>query len=259
MKTFTFFYVVGGDERYYNQLYKSIRSLEKLDKDRFLVKILDFDNKFEFNTDIEIDINYHATKPCSKEEYWKYKYLITQKLDTEYGIFLDCDTVICYDRLDEIAKQIGNSFGVVPHFYMKNFLDYKRHYQNNIFEHLGEDDLFYTGGVFFFRNNIDNMKTLSYIFDLHNQYELNQERGFYDETLLSYALSERDKVKMNGCYNHCSANLMPLKVLDNELVGKNPFDQEYERVFVLHGSSPRQFLGEDFSGMTKEMVTEFWK
>jgi len=75
---------------------------------------------------------------------------------------------------------------------------------------------------------------------------------------LSTILKNYDYIKLNGSVNHCSANLMPIEIQNNILVGKNPFDDHYEPIFVLHGSSTRQKEAEDFSGKLKEKIIYFW-
>ena len=255
---YTFFYVVGGDDIYYEQLYRSIRSLSRLSTKNFKIKILDIDNKFNLETDFEIETISINKKLDSKELFWQYKYFICQQLDTEYGIYLDCDTVVCYDRLQDIENLVNKSFGVIPHFYIKDFDNFSKLFNNKNFSE-SPSDKFFTGGVFFFYNSIDNIKILQQIFNLHNQHDLNQSKGFYDETFLSYVLSDRHRVVLNGSFNHCSANYMPLGIKNFDLVGKNEFDNELEKIFVLHGSSKRQIEAEDFVGETKEKVKNFWK
>jgi hypothetical protein len=259
MIKYTFFYVVGGQDVYYNQLYKSLKSLSRLKSDKFKVKILDVDNKFDihFNTDFSIELFKTNVKLSTKEDFWKYKYFICQQLDTDYGIYLDCDTVVCYDRLKDISDRLGNGFGVVPHFHIKDFCDFRTIFNNYQFTNVNDSCCFYTGGVFFFYNNIDNKNILKEIFEMHS-IGTNQSLGFYDETYLSLSLSNKKCIKLNGSFNHCSANYMPLKIHDNTLIGKNNFDDQFEKIFVLHGSSERQINGEDFDGEIKKTIQNFW-
>jgi hypothetical protein len=257
MITYTFFYVVGGDDRYYQQLYRSLRSLKRLDSRSFKVKILDISKQYNFNSELNIQILNLEEKVNSKEQFWKYKYLLTQNIDTDIGIYLDCDTVICYDRFKDIENFLGQGFGVIPHFYIKNFEDFKNVFNNNKFSNLNRENSFFTCGVFIYRNNKDNIKILKDIFEMHSM-GMDQSQGLYDETYLSCVLSSKTHVKLNGSFNHCSANYMPLEIENGILLGKNNFDEHFEPVFALHGSSDRQTNGEDFTGDVKLKIQNFW-
>lgn len=260
---YTFFYIVGGDNIYYEQLKRSIRSLKKISSN-YKIKILDISKKLSSSENIEV---IHIDKKINnKYIFWQYKYFITQFLDSEYGIYLDCDTVVCNDRVQELCEIVDDSFGVVKHFSIDTFNKF-----SSYFPHLGTsflknhnisaEDNFYTGGVFIYKNNIKSLNILKRVFDLHDDY-FNRIpymiEGLYDETFLSIILKEYDHKILSGAVNHCSANYMPIIYENAKLRGKNPFDLEYEDIFILHGSSQRQFLGEDFSGKIKEKIIEYW-
>jgi len=264
MKKYTFFYVVGGNDCYYNQLAKSIRSLKRLKCD-FNIKILDFNKKLSSEKNIEI-VNSNK-KVNQKHIFWQYKYFITQQLDTEYGIYLDCDTIICKDRVEEIFDQLDYKFGVVQHFYLNNFNKFLNAFpfktsEDFINKHfINLEDKFYTGGVFLFKNNANSFNILKNTFEMHNEYYSENKfyiEGLYDETFLSTVLRKFNHLNLNGAINHCCANHMPLKLKENKLVGKNPFDALYEDIFVLHGYSDRQVLGLDFSGDLKQKIQAMW-
>lgn len=261
---YTFFYVVGGDEKYYEFLFRSIRSLSRL-KESFKIKILDTGNKIESKGNIEVvNIKYPIT---SSRVFWQHKYFLTQQIDTEYGIYLDTDTVVCNDRLNELCLKINNSIGVIKHFWIQDFSRFYKCFPNLQFSNftkiyeLNENHNFYTGGVFLFKNSQRSINAMRdvYEFDKFFYEKFNKENnGFYDEIFLSTILKFYPHVCLNGSVNHCCANHMPLIFENNKLKGKNPFEKEFEDIFVLHGSSKRQFLGEDFSGQVKEKIIEFW-
>lgn len=261
MIDYTIFYVVGGNNVYYQQLKKSLRSLKRI-KTPHKVKVLDLNRKLKSYDNIEVI--YTDDNITTKEMFWKYKFYLCQQLDTKYGIYLDSDTIVCCDRLDEISNKLGNKFGVVHHFHVKNFANYKRlFYHPDAFKftdryNLTGDDKFYTGGVFMFHNNIKNMNILKSIFNIHDEYNLNIRCGIYDETFISLMMSKQEHIIFNGSFNHCSMDFMPLKIQDNVLMGKNPFDIEFEPVFVLHGTTKRQLEGLDFEGEIKEKVKNLW-
>ena len=123
MTKYTFFYVVGGSDMYYDQLKRSINSLSRLNVE-YKIKILDFDRKLSNHKNIEIV--YSDKTVNQKHIFWQYKYFITQQLDTEYGIYLDCDTIIYKDRVEEIFYELKDKFGVVQHFYLDNFKKFIR-------------------------------------------------------------------------------------------------------------------------------------
>ena len=261
MEKYTFFYIVGGRDVYYKQLNKSINSLNRI-KTPHKIKILDVGNKLKSHGNIEVI--YTDKIIDTKELFWKYKFYLCQQLDTEYGIYLDCDTIVCSDRLEEIPEKIGNTFGVIHHFYVKNFDNFKKIFrhqnsENFIKEHkLTNKNNFYTGGVFIFHNNSTNIKILRDIFEIHNNYTLNIKTGMYDETFLSLIVGKNAHTTVGGSFNHCSMKHMPLKIENNVLKGKNPFDNEFEEVFILHGTTDRQLLGLDFNGEIRKKVTNLW-
>ncbi len=261
---YTFCYIVGGEDKYYRQLAKSIRSLKKIKHD-YKIKILDIGKKISSSKNIEvINIDKNIS---NKYLFWQYKYYITSLINTEYGIYLDCDTVICNDRLEELCESIDNSFGVVPHFNIQKFNNFYLNFPSLTYSNFLEinnilpTDNFYTAGVFLFKNNNISSKILNETFDFHNvifQQIPSMIEGLYDETFLSIILKKYKHKDLNGSVNHCSANYMPLIYEENKLKGKNPFDEKYEDIFVLHGSSDRQRLGQDFSGKIKEKIIECW-
>jgi len=264
MNKYTFFYVVGGTDMYYNQLKKSIRSLERIKKN-FNIKILDFNKKLSDEKNIKIiNINKNIYE---KHIFWQYKYFITQQLDTEYGIYLDCDTIICHDRLEEIFNNLNNSFGVVQHFYLDNFQKFLSAFPYQSSKDFIKKssinliDPFFTGGVFFFKNTKNSLDIIKNTFDMHEEYykiNSNYIEGLYDETFLSASLKKFNYSNLNGAMNHCSANHMPLMLQGDRLMGKNPFDARYEDVFILHGYSERQTLGLDFQGALRAKIQEMW-
>lgn len=264
MTKYTFFYVVGGSDMYYDQLKRSINSLSRLNVE-YKIKILDFDRKLSNYKNIEIV--YSDKTVNQKHIFWQYKYFITQQLDTEYGIYLDCDTIIYKDRVEEIFYELKDKFGVVQHFYLDNFKKFLRSFpykesHDFINKHsIDLNDKFYTGGVFLFKNTINSFNILKNTFEMHNDYYIKDNtyiEGLYDETFLSTVLKKFHYSGLNGSINHCCANHMPLKLDKNTLVGKNPFDSAYEDIFVLHGYSNRQILGLDFDGEIREKIQEAW-
>ena len=82
-----------------------------------------------------------------------------------------------------------------------------------IFERCGEiyDDVFSDGG-------------------LHN--------GVTDEFVLCLALNELGGYKFtNGAFNHCAAaDQQDLKLVDGMWYGKNPQEEEWEKVFLFHSA-----------------------
>lgn len=269
---YTFFYVVGGHDMYYDQLKKSIRSLSRLSVD-YKVTVLDFSNKLlpydnvsVVNFPLKFDFN------TQKHLFYQYKYFICQTLDTDRGIYLDCDTVICYDEIDNIYNEIGDSFGAIPHFCINTLYDslpyFGEDYSNkikqlNFFSKHGCSGLepFISGGVFFFSNNYNCHKVLSNTFLLHKNIYQNSDKfinGFFDETFLSMALKGSKHTFVSGAANHCCANHMPLKLISGKLKGCNPKEMLLKNIFAFHGFSDRQIHGLDYSGKLQEEIQKIW-
>jgi hypothetical protein len=261
---YTFFYIVGGAEIYYEQLQKSIRSLSRLNI-KYKVKILDIGKKLKNQDNVEI---FYIDKDIDKKHiYWQYKYYICQKLDTKYGIYLDCDTIVCSDQIEKIFNKIQDKFGVIQHFHLINFKTFleifksQSSYNYIINNSISLDSPFFTAGVFFFNNNENSFNILKEVFDLHNNYYSNNSEyieGLYDETFLSTVLSKYDYENINGSSNHCCANHMPLKLIDNKLFGKNPFDESFEEIFIFHGYSLRQVNALDYEGELQNKIRQKW-
>jgi hypothetical protein len=264
MCDYTFFYVVGGKDLYYEQLKLSLQSLKRINK-KYKVKILDIGRKMTSYDNVEVI--YIDKNITEAHVFWQHKYYLCQMLDTKYGIYLDCDTIICYDKLEELFLQLNESIGVIPHFHIQNFNHVLKYFNNEkvqeycINNQHKPNDCFYTGGVFMFSNNKICKSFLKDVYDLHDN--IYGKTGAYingltDETFISTILRKYSHIKLNGSNNHCSANMMPLTLYNDILIGKNPFDETYEPIFVLHGSSERQKQGKDYDGLLKEKITEMW-
>jgi len=264
MIKYTFFYVVGGSDMYYEQLKKSIRSLSRLNV-KYKIKILDVDKKLTSSENVDI---IHIDESINQKHiFWQYKYYICQQLDTEYGIYLDCDTIVCSDQIERIFNKIQNKFGVIQHFHLIDFNKFFEIFRTqSSFDFINKYAIdpktpFFTGGVFFFKNNQNCLGILKEVFNIHNEYYLNNNQfidGLYDETFLSTILLKYEYQNINGSSNHCCANHMPLKLINNELFGKNPFDDEFEKIFVFHGYSDRQINGLDYNGELQDTIKEKW-
>lgn len=270
--TYTFFYVVGGEDIYYDQLKKSIRSLSRLSID-YRVTVLDFSGKmssFDNVTVIHIPLKFDFSS--QRHKFYQYKYYICQLLETDRGIYLDCDTVICYDEIENIFNRIGDSFGVVPHFCIKTLYDsltyFGDNYSNkikemNFFDKHGSSGLetFISGGAFFFSNNANCHSILSTTFQLHNCIYKSDDKfinGFFDETFLSIALKRHKHKFISGAANHCCANHMPLELIDGKLKGGNPRELPLQNILIFHGFSDRQIQGLDYTGELQEEIQKMW-
>lgn len=264
MPDYTFFYVVGGPDMYYDQLRRSIKSLSRLNVE-YKVRVLDVDRKLE---PIEhVEIFYTDERITQKHIFWKHKYNICQKLDTRFGIYLDCDTIVVYDKVEEACKKLHGRFGVIQHFYLSNFLKFRIEFLSYatdkfIYDNkIAFDTKFFAGGVFFFENNQINIDILKEVVRKHDEIYSNNSmyfEGLYDETFLSYCLIDKDPVLLSGSYNHCCANMMPLQQLNGELYGGNPFDDYLEKIFVFHGYTERQINGEDFDEPIRGIIKKYW-
>jgi hypothetical protein len=258
---YSFFYVVGGEDKFYKQLETSMRSLKRLKSD-YKIVVLDFGRKLKSENNLEV--HYIDDKITKKEEYWKYKFYITQKLDTEYGIYLDCDTVLCYDRIEELCNSIDDNFGLVKHFYVQNFNNFVLMYPYaKTFDlitkyKIGPKDNFFCGGVFLFKKTAQNISILNEIYNLHNDYDLSITEGLYDETMISIVMRKYEHTILGGSVNHASCNHMDTIFRNGKIHGKNPFENLYEEIFILHGSSDRQKYGQDYEGDLRKEICKMW-
>ena len=183
-KDITICYVVGGNEAHYQNLKRSIQSIKRTGfNGNFL--ILEVGNNLTGSSLDNIKVIndpdlINLTEPGKKGYlFWKQKYLITQKADTPYVVYLDTDTVMATNYLPKIFNKIKNKFGVSVHWWVPSFLMFferavpqnQKKYFLQIKKELGFSfrDNFYAGGVFLFKKTKENLELLNQVLKIYNK------------------------------------------------------------------------------------------
>ena len=254
----TIFYAVVGTA-YHRHLERSLRSLAERIKCPYKVKILSPDyksDKYEIISKIDHSGHLHA-----KHENWRMRYLMGPNIDTEYALYVDADTVFVNDNLEVLAKQVGIGFGACRHFWVPTIGHYLRQAMNPKY-HIEVSSLyqdskyifkpFYASGAFLFHNNIANLQFLEDVLEMQTTLApaaFPYREGFTDELWLANAAALRKKkiIELNGAFNHCAEPPMPLELRSNVLYGKNPQDENFEKVTLLHCDCSRRDPGHQYS------------
>ncbi len=238
----TFGYIVGGDQSHYTNLFMSLKSLRERIKIPYKVVIIDNDQKLkstDFNSGISI---IHLSNPPKKHYYWSNRYHLHKYMDTDYGMYMDTDTVICNDRIEEIINKSEDKFYICQHWWVNNYGNYLTHNPTQIDVvnkfNTPLDKPYFASGVFLWNNNTCTNVFEEYWNVFNVCYSENDEykTGITDEFMLCHALNKTNNFKFaHGSLNHCcEKQLMPINLKDNVLVGKNPFEEEFEPIICLH-------------------------
>ena len=77
-----------------------------------------------------------------------------------------------------------------------------------------------------------------------------------DELLLALSLNKEGDYKFaNGSMNHSSNhNQMPLKYEDGVFYGKNPGDEEYQKVFLFHNDIKEFYTSDITRGLEPDVI-----
>lgn len=273
----TFFFIVGGSSEHYDNLKRCIESLKQLSIP-YRVKILEIGTSLSSCDNITV-INKPEIIDFSKKakigfKFWQQKYNISRELDTEYGIYLDTDTVLVNDNILGILDNIGERFGVAQHFWVPSFSHYEKQAvpTENLSSYITlkeqlnikNGDLFFAGGVFFFKNTQKNISILSDVSKLYEEiYPESSEyiRGITDEVFFSNILKkERHFCVLNGAVNHCcmGESYMPIELRDGVLFGRNPFEYQSEPITFFHCDPSRRDPSLSYSGEIKEKIKKYW-
>lgn len=250
----TFVYCVGGDDVYYDCLYKSIKSLDRINQ-RYNILVLDVDNKFKSDKDnvkvIDVGVKEREINHFQFLRYKAHKYV-----DTKYAFYLDVDVVINFDRIDELKKKSGDKFLLTQHWWVPTINDYVS--KNNImYNNVGSKYINYlyngdmnrpyiASGVFFYQPKLHG-KILDEVLDkfeyIYSQSDssVTKKIGITDECVLSSCLNTDNCVLVNGSLNHCArSEWMPTEIVEGVLYGKNPYDSEFEPIICLHADVDRR-------------------
>ena len=255
MKKVTFGYIVGGADKYYINLMRSLKSLEERVKDPYEVLIIDMDGRFysdESNikvvdeSAIKIDNgDDELSRNWLQPHIWKKRYELYKHLETDYCIYCDVDTVLINDRSKELIEESEDNFMLAQHWWvptLNDFLSNVRVDLSKVSQFLPNPEVEYkygASGSFLFKNKIHN-----HIFERYSEiYQLIHGDGsapmnVTDELILCLTLNQFNDWKFtNGAMNHTAHDKsMPLKKENGIWYGKNPYDKEFKPVFLFHSS-----------------------
>lgn len=251
MNKLTFGFIVGGEDKYYKNLMRACESLERIEQDHEIV-ILDMDNRLEIDDPNVKVVNADADAIRNEDErnwfqphIWAQRYNVFKHVETDYCIYLDTDTVIVNDRVDQLIEEAEDNFLIARHWWVPTLQDYVSKVQMDptgldkyMPESLASYDYAASGAFLFQKDKHDKifnryMEIFEEVFSdggLHN--------GVTDEFILCLALNEIGGYKFtNGAFNHCAAaDQQDLKLVDGIWYGKNPQEDDWEKVFVFHSA-----------------------
>ncbi len=270
MKEVTFVYCVGGDQVYYDCLYKSIKSLERI-KEPYHILVLDVDGKFDLDLDnvtvVPVTVNEREINHFQFLRYQAYKYV-----ETKYAFYLDVDVVINADRLDYLKEKAGDKFLLTQHWWIPTIKDYTQKtqaYKNptgkKYVDYLHKDlsRPYIASGVFFYQPKLhgkilEEVNTKFKHIYSQDDAHITKKIGITDECVLSSCLTDDNCVLVNGAFNHCAnSQWMPMKIVDGVLHGKNPYNPEFQPITCLHADIDRRiktYKGFPHSHESKEVT-----
>lgn len=252
MSKITFGYIVGGDDKHYNNLLRSIQSLERIQQPHEII-ILDADSRLELDEDkpnvriIPFPVNEEKNGEWFKPHYWQMRYHLNKYVETDHCFYMDTDTVIVNDRVDELIEEAEDKFLICNHWWVPRLGDYLSNVRVNfdlVREFIPDDKVldtpYFASGLFLFQKEKHDLIFETFLAKFNKVFNnlphnVNAS-GITDELLLALTLHETGQYKMtNGSMNHSSEQeQMPLEFKDGTFWGKNPQDGDYERVFAFH-------------------------
>jgi hypothetical protein len=251
MSKVTFGYIVGGDDKHYINLIRSLKALEERVKQAYQVVIIDTDNRFYSDeSNIKI-VKGHANRINDKgrnwlqPHIWSKRYELYKHIETEYCFYMDVDTVLINDRVDELIEESEDNFMLAQHWWVPTLNDYIKNVTVDLgkvkpYLPLSGIDYFYgASGCFLFKKDAHN-----HIFEKFNEIYIDihgdgsAPLNVTDELILCLSFNSFDDWKFtNGSFNHTAADsLMPLKQENGIWMGKNLYENEFKPVFVFHSS-----------------------
>ena len=271
----TFCYAVGGDEKYYDMMRQSIKSLERCTFP-YKVLVLDASSKFNSTDEFVTVVDYSGldnidsqgniySAPMVSLRYQAYKHV-----DTEVGVYVDVDTVL--HNQEYLLKAIGESdlFTICRHWWVPTL---EKFINNTIVNvslmedmkrklSISADHPFIASGVFVFRPKLHAkiFENFQKVYDMvYSEGEVYKE-GFADETLLTLSLDFEKVNFASGALNHCvmGHKYMPLIARDGKIFGRNPYDKDYEPIVFMHCDLNKRDPSENYSGAEREIIRQGW-
>ena len=251
MSKLTFGFIVGGDDKYYTNLMRACESLERVEQDHEIL-IIDMENRLEID-DPKVKIVDGAAQHIENEDsrnwfqphIWKERYNLYKHVETDYCIYLDTDCVVINDRVDQSIEEAEDNFLVAQHWWVPTLADYLTNVpvdMSGLQKYLPNDKGQYeyaASGAFLFQKEKHDK-----LFERYSDIFLDifQDGGIHsgvtDELILCLALNETGGYKFtNGAFNHCAAaDQQDMKLVDGVWYGKNPQEEDYEKVFAFHSA-----------------------
>lgn len=218
-------FTVGGEKRHYDNMAKSIRSLERL----------------TFVPTIHIyDMNQRGLT-VTNESAWESKYHAVLEVENDYVVYLDSDTVLIKDNFEQLFERTKGEFSIAAHWYVQDIEDYilkccKPDVHDRIRAHLkhGYRNLFPAAGAFMYKNTEASRKIVQDILEL---YKVLREENNGDMTGLTDELIVGALVKplLHSSFNFSFMDRQKLGILsDNTLVGGSDFEESWDTIVLGH-------------------------
>lgn len=281
-------YVVGGKDHQYDNLRKSLRSLERLSAHTISIYIIEYGNKLlDKHKDI---VNQYRNKYHVCVEYrpdifvsggfvdhviWKTKYDVARwaAQTNDYTFYVDVDTVFVNDTVDYLINASKGRFTATQHFWTQDYNEFfiktepkdaKAFHEASKVIGINDNFPIAAGGVFFFENSPTNIALIKEIQRLNNLVypDLNSPfiDRFTDEVVLSWALFQfpNESYLINGALNHCVMTNMPLArgEDDGKLYGCNPWEKEFAPITCFHCDTTRRDPSAPWSEPAKSMIKQ---
>ena len=252
MSKATFGFIVGGDDAYYQNLMRACESLERVKQDHEVL-IIDMDDRLDID-DPHVKIVKSEAKQLDNDDdrnyfqpdIWKKRYELYKHVETDYCFYLDTDTVVINDRVDELIEEAEDKFLCTQHWWVPTLGNYlntgEKIDRTNTGKYMPENPRDYpyaASGAFLFQKDKHDALFEKYqeIYD-HIFSDGKLHSGVTDEMILCLALNEWGNFKFtNGSFNHCAAAAQqPMELRDGVWYGSNPNETEMKPIFLFHSA-----------------------
>ena len=135
MSKVTFGYIVGGDDKHYINLMRSLKALEERVKQPYEVVVIDMDDRF-YADDPNIKIVKEDAKHLQgsgrnwfQPHIWAKRYELYKHVETDYCFYMDVDTVLINDRVDELIEESEDNFMLTQHWWVPTLDEFMKNVQ----------------------------------------------------------------------------------------------------------------------------------
>lgn len=249
--TLSFGFIVGGDDIYYKNLMRACESLERVTQNHEVL-IIDMDDRLSID-DPKVKIVSGKGEKLENDDdrnwfqphIWKERYNLYKHVETDHCIYMDTDTVVIHDRVDELIREAEDSFLCTQHWWVPTLSEFFRKVmvdKTGLSEYLPSDLSSYqyaASGAFMFQKDKHDKLFERYDEIFRDVFsDGGVHNGVTDELILCLALNEFGNYKFtNGAFNHCAAaDQQDLKYDEGVWYGKNPQEEDYKKVFLFHSA-----------------------